>query len=106
MHAFDRLDRGVLVSQAEPDLGGTVLRMFLERINAGRAGVPHAAALEALDIGFDGTSNEAVVAGRVTLDPATHPVVVWVLGEESTADETFSSAEQALVTAISPPVGA
>ncbi len=99
VHAFDRLDRGLLVSQPEPDLGGPVLRMFLERINAGRSAVPHATTLHTLDIGFDATSNEAVVSGRVALDPAVHPVAVWVLGEESTADETFSTAEQALVAA-------
>jgi hypothetical protein len=99
VHAFDRLDRGVLVSQPEPDLGGTVLRMFLDRINAGRAGVPHAEALDTLGVGFDATSNEALLTGRVPLDPTVHPVVVWVLGEESTADETFSSAEQSLVEA-------
>ncbi len=46
-------------------------------------------------LGFDSASNEAVVLGRVAL--ASYRGVVWSLGEESTADETFSFAEQALV---------
>ena len=43
----------------------------------------------------DSCSNNAVEAGQVLL--ADYGVVVWVLGTESTSDETFSSAEQALV---------
>lgn len=97
VHGFDRLDRGLLLSQHEPDLGGSVLRMFLERMNAGRAAVPHGRALQPLAVAIDSTSNEALLDGRVVLDPTVYPVALWVLGEESTADETFSSAEQALV---------
>lgn len=42
-------------------------------------------------------SNEAVVDGEVDL--TDFPVVVWMLGDESVADKTFSPAEQALITA-------
>ncbi len=44
---------------------------------------------------FDSASNEAVINGSVTL--GTYAAVDWVLGNESTADETFSSSEQSLV---------
>ncbi|MDD4961119.1 MAG: fibronectin type III domain-containing protein, partial [Candidatus Marinimicrobia bacterium] len=37
-------------------------------------------------------SNEAVTEGLLSLDD--HAAVIWVLGEESTVDETFSDAEQ------------
>lgn len=47
-------------------------------------------------LGFDAASNEAVQLGRVALLP--YRAVVWSLGEESTADETFSTLEQTLVT--------
>lgn len=47
-------------------------------------------------LGFDAASNEAVQLQRVAL--ADYDVVVWSLGEESTADETFSATEQTLVT--------
>ncbi|MDP6423205.1 MAG: N-acetylmuramoyl-L-alanine amidase [Planctomycetota bacterium] len=46
-------------------------------------------------LGFDAASNEAVLKGGVSL--SAYRVVCWALGEESTADETFSSGEQALV---------
>jgi N-acetylmuramoyl-L-alanine amidase len=45
---------------------------------------------------FDSSSNEAVINGSVTL--GTYTAVDWVLGNESTADETFSSTEQSLVS--------
>lgn len=41
---------------------------------------------------FDGCTNEAVAAAHVPLAP--YRCVGWVLGEESTVDETFSSVEQ------------
>lgn len=40
-------------------------------------------------------SNEAVTEGLLSLDD--HAAVIWVLGEESTVDETFSDAEQSRV---------
>ncbi|MBX3729913.1 MAG: hypothetical protein KF858_12060 [Candidatus Sumerlaeia bacterium] len=45
---------------------------------------------------FDSCTNDAVLAGQVAL--ADYRAVVWILGEESTADETFSTAEQTLVS--------
>jgi hypothetical protein len=45
--------------------------------------------------GFDSATNEAVADGLITLD--TYDAVIWILGAESTADETFSTAEQARV---------
>jgi len=47
-------------------------------------------------LGFDAASNEAVKLGRVQL--ADYDAVIWSLGEESTADETFDAQEQSLVT--------
>lgn len=44
---------------------------------------------------FDTATNEAVTQGLVSL--ADYTVVMWILGAESTANETFSSQEQALV---------
>lgn len=46
---------------------------------------------------FDSASNESVIAGQVNL--GSYAAVDWVLGNESTADETFSATEQALVAA-------
>lgn len=44
---------------------------------------------------FDSCSNEAVIAGEVVL--TDYETVLWISGEEGTADESFSFAEQALV---------
>jgi len=55
----------------------------------------HARALLGAGVGFDTAANEAVTDGLVTLDD--YPLVVWVLGEESTDDETFDAAEQSFV---------
>ncbi|MDB6024865.1 MAG: D-alanyl-D-alanine carboxypeptidase/D-alanyl-D-alanine-endopeptidase [Verrucomicrobiales bacterium] len=45
---------------------------------------------------FDTVNHDAVINGTVPL--TNYPEVVWLLGEDSTVDESFSTAEQALVT--------
>lgn len=45
---------------------------------------------------FDTANHNAVIANSVVL--TNYPATVWLLGEESTADETFSTPEQALVS--------
>lgn len=45
---------------------------------------------------FETANHHAVLDGSVAL--TNYPAVVWLLGEESTADETFSPSEQSLVT--------
>ena len=57
----------------------------------------HGQALAANGFGFDCAANEAVLDGSVNL--SDYDAVIWVLGDESTADETFSSQEQQLVKA-------
>ncbi len=52
----------------------------------------HADALKALNRTLISASNEAVTDGIVSL--CDHENVIYILGEESTADETFSNAEQ------------
>ena len=49
------------------------------------------------NIYFDCASNEAVIAGAVPLE--SYRAVIWILGEESSVDETFDDVEQTLVTA-------
>ncbi len=45
---------------------------------------------------FETAHHNAVLSGNVVL--TDYPAVIWLLGEESTEDETFSATEQALVT--------
>ena len=54
----------------------------------------HGEAVAANGASFDTCDND-VVGSSVNL--SDYPVVVWILGEESTGDETFSSSEQSLV---------
>lgn len=82
VQGFDRLDRFV----NGPDNTGDYLRLY-------GAALRHDANRSR---GFDAASNEAVRLGRVILPG--YRAVVWSLGEESTADETFDATEQALVT--------
>jgi N-acetylmuramoyl-L-alanine amidase len=60
--------------------------------------IQHGGSLANLGYAFDSASNEAVIAGSVDL--TDYQVVDWMLGEESTIDETFSSTEQILVQAF------
>jgi N-acetylmuramoyl-L-alanine amidase len=96
---FDRLDRALLVQTQEPELGGTVYRMFLDRMNRFDYLVEHAEALRGAAVALDSASNEAVGSGRVPLGPAAPGAVLWQLGEESTADESLSAVEQARLQA-------
>ncbi len=57
--------------------------------------VTHGRAIAANGFSFDTTPNEAIVDGIVDLND--YKALFWILGDESTADETFSTAEQNLV---------
>lgn len=47
-------------------------------------------------VAFDTVNHDAVIDGTVAL--SNYTAVVWLMGEESTVDESFSTTEQALVT--------
>lgn len=53
--------------------------------------------LKNLNISFDAASNEAVTDGLVQL--TDYEAVIWICGDESVNDETFSDAEQQLLQA-------
>ncbi|MFC2088235.1 fibronectin type III domain-containing protein, partial [Calditrichota bacterium] len=56
----------------------------------------HACAIKNLDWAFSSTSNDAIIAGTISLDEFT--IVDWIIGDESTSDETFNFEEQEKVT--------
>jgi hypothetical protein len=56
----------------------------------------HATAIVENEYAFESATNEAVVNGLFNLNDYT--IVDYVLGDESTVDETFSSSEQGLVS--------
>lgn len=97
VNGFDRYDRFLAYEQTEPS-PGTFDRVITRYNNSFDYSVTHATALENLDVRFDTCSNEAVINGDVLL--TDYRDVYWILGEESTVDETFSTAEQTLVTSF------
>ena len=60
--------------------------------------IRHAASLDAAGIAFDACANEAVERGQVRL--SDYQMVDWILGEESTQDESFNYSEQDSVEAF------
>jgi len=88
---FDRLNRTMLVPDYDP-VEGYNLRMFLDRMNTYGYAVQHG---QVISCPFDSASNEAVRDGDVALND--YAVVDWILGEESTQDETLSDQEQTLL---------
>ncbi len=52
-------------------------------------------ALNSSGLSFDACSNDAILASTISLND--YNLVIWLLGDESTDDETFSDSEQNLV---------
>jgi hypothetical protein len=103
VNGFDRFDRALAPRQtAGPGIGGpaggtqTFDRVLPRRMNAFDYVVQHGEAIHRCGVPFDSCQNDALLSGQVAL--TNYAAVLWALGEESTADETFSSAEQTVVS--------
>lgn len=57
--------------------------------------VPYAKALAKLNLNFDSCSNELAAQNQINLK--NYAIVIWLLGEESTTNQTFSGPEQTAV---------
>lgn len=101
VNGFDRLQRQInpiqTFSQPPNYAGDSIERQTWRRSNSFDYVVQHAEALAAADAGFASTSNEAVIDGQIDL--ADYAAVVWILGTESSQDQTFSPVERSEVTA-------
>lgn len=104
VNAFDRFDRTIAPRQTPsrqnytpPGNSGTMVRVIPRAINAFDYVVTYGRALAAAGVAFDSCQNEAVANNQVPL--SNYPIVIWVCGNESTADETFSAAERDQVSA-------
>ena len=106
VNGFDRLDRTqddvdqLAINGTSAAAPGTPVGVTRVRPRAGNSfdySVQYAQAIASgsYALGFDTADNEAVVAGGVNL--ASYNAVIWISGEESTVDKTFSAAEQTLV---------
>jgi hypothetical protein len=105
VNAFDRDDRSLNLRQsldrqayAPPSLSGPVDRVLPRLTNASNYAVPHARALAAAGVAFDSCQNEHISSGLVPL--SSYPILIWACGQESTADETFSTTEQSRISAF------
>jgi len=97
VNGFDRNDRSQNARQTLPAPDNTIDRVRLRGGNTRDYVVQVTTAIRASApyLNIASTSNEAVISGAVNL--ADYGSVIWILGEESTADRTFDATEQAKV---------
>lgn len=94
--AYDRLDR--FNDIPHPKFAQRVDQIILERNNSYNYVRQHAAAIAAHGLSFDSADNESVISGDITL--TDYQTVVWIAGEESSADNTFNATERSRVSAF------
>jgi hypothetical protein len=97
VNGFDRLDRAMNPRQTLPAPDNTVDRVRPRESNSRDYAIQVHAAIDAAAPGVhvNSASNEAVISGAVNL--SDYQAVIWILGEESTADDTFNATEQTKV---------
>lgn len=97
VNGFDRLDRQQNPTQAVGS--GQAERVRPQESNSYDYAVQMASAIDGASSGvtIDTTANELVASGEVDL--SDYDAVFWILGEESTGDNTFDASEQAAVAA-------
>ncbi len=97
VNGFDRIDRSQNFKQPYAFGGTTTDRVWERYGNSRDYSVPVLQAIQTARPGVrvDSTSNEAVINGTVQL--SQYQSVIWLLGTESVADQTFSPTEQTLV---------
>src|ERR1035438_5583641 len=105
VNAFDRFDRTTDLKQnftaqnyVPPGGSGGNDRVLPRRINSFDYVVPHGRAISAAGVAFDSCQHLAITNDLVAL--TNYPIVIWACGNESTADESYSSAEQTKVAAF------
>ncbi len=99
VNGFDRFDRTQDFRYAYAYTGDALVdRVWPRYNNSFDYVVQHHTAINAAKPGthVDSTSNEAVISGAVNL--SDYQSVIWILGNESTANETFSATEQTKVS--------
>lgn len=89
VNGFDRLNRTMMIVES------SVYREYLDRMNSYDYTLSYAEAVETYDEYFDSCSNEAIEQGYINL--GDYDAVLWILGEESTVDDTFSATERSYV---------
>ena len=99
VNGFDRFDRFLNPEQpGDSNDVGLAERIRPRNSNSFDYAVQVASAIEANapNLVVETTSNDAVISGDVAL--GDYSAVVWISGEESSADDTFNATEQTLVS--------
>lgn len=97
VNGFERNERRITPTEyIGNNIGGDVARVIQRKINSQDYVIQHGEAIAAAGRYFDSCANEAVADGDVDL--TDYHAAYWNLGRESTADETFSAAEQTAVS--------
>lgn len=97
VNGFDRNEQRMAPTQyVANNINGNVTRVIQRRINSHDYVIQHGEAIAAAGRYFDSCANEAVEDGDTDLE--NYYAAYWILGRESTADETFSSLEQTAVS--------
>jgi hypothetical protein len=95
VNGFDRLDRPLDPVQTVEGSPASRVRPRESNSRDYVAQVGAAIQSAAPGVHVNSTSNEEVIAGTVNL--TDYDTVIWILGEESTADDTFNATEQTKV---------
>jgi hypothetical protein len=104
VNGFDRFDRTQDFQYATQLANGgstvTANRVYPQYNNSFNYVTQTESAIQAAKPGVhvDSTSNDAVISGAVNL--SDYDTVIWILGNESTANHTFDATEQAKVTSF------
>ncbi|MGI8906389.1 MAG: fibronectin type III domain-containing protein [Candidatus Sumerlaeaceae bacterium] len=96
VQAYDRIDRNNNINRGLA--GGTVEQLILNRNNSYNYVRQHAAAIANAGLSFDSTENEAVINSDINLNG--YECVVWIGGEESSADDTFNATERTKISSF------
>ncbi|AKS42146.1 golvesin C-terminal-like domain-containing protein [Wenzhouxiangella marina] len=92
---FDRIDSSANLLRSIPTLG-LVERGLLERMNTFDYVIAHGEAIAAHGRAFDSIDHQQLIDGLI--DPSSYHTLVWIAGEESTADRSFDPVEQSRVS--------
>ena len=96
VNGYDRADRFISPTRFfANNLNGNVTLVRPLSINGYDYVVQHGHAIAAADRYFDTASNESLIDGNISL--TSYRCAAWMLGRESTVNETFDKTEQTLV---------
>ncbi|MFH0879807.1 MAG: glycosyl hydrolase family 18 protein [Lentisphaerota bacterium] len=99
VNGFNRCDRSLSPTKYfANNIAGYVTLVRPRQINAFNYVVQHGSAIRSAGRYFDSCGNEVLLEGILKL--TNYHAAYWILGEESTTNETFSSLEQAQVAAF------